>query len=83
MKFPNIKETKHTYKGFVIIGTTRLTEGGYVLGGRHFVEGGIKRNYNIKKNDRYVFNPNEIIETLKFAKEEIDDYIKRKEIKST
>lgn len=78
MKRLKLKATKHNYKGFEIIGTSYVSSGGYVLGGRHFVEGGIKRNYNIKKDGKFIFNPHNIIETLKFAKEEIDDYLKRK-----
>lgn len=78
MIFPDIKETKHEYRGYTIIGSTIRTQGGYVLGGRHFKEGGLKRNYNIMKDGRYIFSKNEIIERLKHAKEEIDDYIQRK-----
>lgn len=70
-----MKETKHHYKGFDIIGTHYISEGGYVLGGRHFVEVGFKRNYNIMKNGKYVINPNYIFERLKDAKEEIDEYL--------
>lgn len=72
----NLKETKHEYKGFTIIGTQYKTSGGWVLGGRFFIEGGIARNYNILKDGKYVFNPNCLITTLASAKEEIDEYIR-------
>lgn len=72
-----MKETKHSYRGYEIIGTTFVSDGGYVLYGRHFVEGGLKRNYNIKKNGKYVYHPDTIFEKLKHAKEEIDDIINR------
>ena len=72
-----MKETKHSYKGYDIIGTTYISSGNWVLGGRHFIEGGIKRNYNIKKDGKYVVNPYIIFETLKFAKEEIDRIINK------
>ena len=72
------KNTEHTYKGFTIKGTHYLSSGGEVLGGRHFVEGGLKRNYNILKNGKLVINPHCIIETLKDAKLEVDEYIERK-----
>jgi hypothetical protein len=70
-----IKDTSHTYKGFEIIGTTYNSQGGWVLGGRHYVEGGIKRNYNIKKDGRFVIHPSAIFETLKFTKQYIDEYL--------
>lgn len=71
-----MKETLHKYKGYEIIGTTYTSCGGYVLGGRHFVEGGVKRNYNIKKDGRFVINPKCIFEKLTHAKDEIDRLIK-------
>jgi len=71
----DLKATKHNYKGFTIIGTQYRTSGGYVLGGRHFVEGGIARNYNVLKDGKYIFSPNDLLTTLKDAKEEIDRYI--------
>lgn len=74
----DLKKTTHNYKGFVIQGTQRRTEGGYVLGGRHFVEGGITRQYTVKKDGKYIWNPNDIFGKLTHVKEEIDDYIKRK-----
>lgn len=78
----DFKKTTHKYKGFVIHGTQYNSCGGYVLAGRHFVEGGIKRNYTMTKDGRYIFNPNQITERLKDAKEQIDDYIKRHGIKT-
>lgn len=72
----NLKKTIHHYKGFEIHGTQRRTSGGYVLGGRHFVEGGIARTYVITKDGKYIFNSC-VIEKLKYAKEEIDQYIQR------
>ena len=33
------------------------------------------RNYNIKKDGKYVINPNCIFENLKYAKEEVDRLI--------
>lgn len=72
MKIRTFKETKHSYKGYEIIGSSRQTEGGYVLGGRHYKEGGSKRNYNIKKDGKFRISPNEILETLREAKEFID-----------
>lgn len=74
----DIKNTEHFYKGYKIIGTSYLSSGGYVLGGRHFVEGGLKRTYRIIKDGKYVFHPGDIIETLKYAKELIDDHIIKK-----
>ena len=79
MKRFELKETKHNYKGYEIIGTSRISLGGYVLGGRHFIEGGIKRNYNVKKDGKFIFSPNDIIETLKSAKQEVDEYLTRKQ----
>lgn len=78
----NLKETKHNYKDFVIVGSQRSTSGGYVLGGRHYVEGGITRNYHVIKDGKYFFNPNNIIERLKDAKEQIDDYLARQQNKN-
>jgi len=72
-----MKETKHAYKGYDIIGTTYVSEGSYVLYGRYFKEGGVKRNYNIKKNGKYVFNPYNIIEKLSYAKEMIDELLNK------
>lgn len=72
------KETKHIYKGFEIIGTHYISCGGYVLGGRYFVEGGLKRNYNIKKDGKFIVNPYCLFEKLSHAKEYIDNYIIRK-----
>ena len=76
----DLKKTTHNYRGFTIHGTQYKTCGGYVLGGRHFVEGGIARNYNVKKDGRYIFNPNDLLTTLKFTKEEIDRYITSKSL---
>ena len=73
-----IKDTKHHYRGYDILGTTYQTSGGYVLGGRHFVEGGVARNYNITKDGKYVINPNTIYEKLYHAKEEVDRLINSK-----
>lgn len=70
-----IKDTAHSYKGFEIIGTTYNSSGGWVLGGRHYVEGGLKRNYNIKKDGCFMINPSVILETLKYTKEYIDEYL--------
>ena len=74
------KDTKHNYRGFEIIGTAYESEGGYVLGGRHYVEGGFKRNYNIKFNGKFVYNPNNIIELLRYAKETIDEYLLKQKL---
>ena len=79
MRF-DLKKTTHKYKGFLIHGDQVKSPGGYVLGGRHFIEGGIKRNYVITKNDKCIFNPGTIISKLKDAKEEIDEYLIRKNI---
>lgn len=78
MKIRDIKDSRHLYRGFEILGTYRRTEGGWVLGGRHYKEGGIKRNYNIKLNGKYFIHPDMIYETLKDAKDEIDQYYKQK-----
>lgn len=67
-----MKNTIHKYKGYEILGSTRIIQGGWVLGGRHYIEGGIKRNYQIKKEGKHVVNPNDIFEQLKHAKEYID-----------
>lgn len=83
MKIRDIKETKHNYKGYEIIGSSRLTEGGWVLGGRHYIEGGLKRNYNIKKDGKFRISPNEIFETLKETKEFIDNHLISKQNATT
>ena len=70
-----MKDTTHFYKGYEIIGTFYISSGGWVLGGRHFINGGVKRNYNIKKDGRYIFHTDQIIEKLNYAKEEIDRLI--------
>jgi len=72
-----MKDTHHKYKGYDILGSTRITQGGWVLGGRHYVEGGIKRNYQIKKDGKFVVNPNDIFEKLNHAKEYIDEIISK------
>lgn len=69
------KETKHNYKGYEIIGTHYISSGGWVLGGRHYAEGGIKRNYNIKKGGKFRVHPNEIFEKLSDAKWFIDEIL--------
>lgn len=69
------KDTRHIYKGYEIIGTHFFSSGGYVLGGRHFVDGGVKRNYNIKKDGKFRINPNTIFATLKDTKEYIDEFL--------
>jgi hypothetical protein len=74
-----IKDTKHIYKGFEVIGTSYNSVGGWVLGGRHYVEGGVKRNYNIKKKGVFVINPSMIFSKLKYAKEYIDEYLINKD----
>jgi len=79
----DFKKTEHKYKGFLIKGDQYNTSGGYVLGGRYYVEGGIARNYHILKDGKFVFNPNNIIEKLQDAKEMIDDYLKRKNEKNS
>lgn len=76
------KETTHSYKGYEIVGTHYLSEGGWVLGGRHYAEGGLKRNYNIKKDGKLKVNPNNIFEKLKHAKEFIDEHLIPKEKQS-
>ncbi len=73
-----IKDTVHYYKGFEIIGTYIFTLGGWVLGGRYYKEGGIKRNYNIKYNGKFARHPDTIYETLKEVKEEIDKAIEKR-----
>ena len=72
-----MKNTFHKYKGYDIIGSTRNTIGGWVLGGRHYIEGGVKRNYNIKKDGKFVANPNDIFEQLKHAKAYVDYLIEK------
>ena len=69
------KQTLHTYKGYEIIGTYYLSSGSIVLGGRHYVEGGLKRNYNIKKDGKFKVNPNDIFEKLSHVKEFIDEHL--------
>lgn len=72
----SLPETTHHYKGFVIKGGECTSKGGYVLGGRHYVEPGIQRNYVIWKDGKRIFKFC-IIKTLRDAKAEIDDYIIR------
>ena len=62
----------HKYKGFEIVKSSYVSSGGYVLGGRHFIEGGVKTNYNIKYNGKYVIHKDVIFDKLKYAKDEID-----------
>jgi hypothetical protein len=75
----NYPDTEHEYKGFRILGRSRWTEGGYVLGGRHYKEGGPTRNYWIVKPDGYMLWPKgQVIPRLKDAKDLVDDHLKRK-----
>jgi hypothetical protein len=76
----DFKKTEHTYRGYHIKGRQVRTQGEYVLGGRHYVEGGIKRNYLIVKDNRQYYSGC-IISSLKEAKEIVDDLIKRNEVK--
>jgi hypothetical protein len=75
-----MKDTIHHYKGYDIIGTTYLTYPRNVRAGNSYrwVDSTVKRNYNIKKNGKYVINPNLILETLKYAKWHIDNVIEKK-----
>lgn len=77
MRYKVIKDTSHKYKGFEIIGTTYQSCGGWVLGGRHYVDGTLKRNYNLKKDGKYILNPNSIYEKLSEMKEEVDRLIEK------
>jgi hypothetical protein len=71
-----IKSTEHSYRGFRLLGRYTTTSGGWVLGGRHYREGGITRNYWIVKDGIRYF-PGSLISTLKDAKELVDDIINR------
>lgn len=69
-----MKDTIHHYKGYEIIGTYYETTPKPVLGGRYWTEGGTcKRNYNIKKDNKFVVNPNTIFERLTHVKEFINE----------
>jgi hypothetical protein len=76
MRKNDFKKTEHPYKGFKIMGGQVSTQGGYVLGGRHFVEGGFQRNYRIIKDNRQYYCGC-IISRLKDAKEIVDDLLKK------
>jgi hypothetical protein len=69
-----IKPTEHHYRGFQIKGRETTTRGGYILGGRYFVEGGVTRNYLIVK-DGMRYYKGCLISRLKDAKEIIDSII--------
>jgi len=72
-----MNETKHIYKGYEIIGTFYESEGTEIFHSGYYRESTIKRNYNIKKDGRYVINPYCIIEKLKYAKEMIEELIEK------
>jgi hypothetical protein len=76
MKIRDIKDTQHLYKGFVIKGTYYISEGMQVLGGRHWTNGGMKREYKIIMDDGFVYMDKYLIEKLKDAKEYVDEFIK-------
>ncbi len=67
-----IKETLHIYKGYEIIGTYYEKEGSQIFYTGYYRSSSFHRNYNIKKNGRYIFKRRVIIEKLKYAKDEID-----------
>jgi 8-oxo-dGTP pyrophosphatase MutT (NUDIX family) len=73
----NIKNTSHNYKGYVISGVSYATSGGWVLGGRHFREGGVKRTYRISKDGHFKIHPSLLIHSLKDAKDMIDEILKK------
>ena len=73
-----LKDTKHNYKGYEIIGTTYVRSGSQIFNTGYYRDNTIQRNYNIKKNGRYVINPNVLFERLKDAKEEVDRLIELK-----
>jgi len=70
-----MKETLHKYKGYEIVGTTYEKEGAEIFHTGYYRPSCLKRNYNIKKDGKYVINPNCIFERLKDAKEEVDRII--------
>jgi len=72
-----MKETLHNYKGYEIIGTTYWTYPRNVRAGNSYrwVDSAEKRNYNIKKNGKYVVNPRLIFDTLTYTKWYIDNII--------
>lgn len=76
MRIRDFKKTEHKYKGFEIKGRQVRTQGGWVLGGRHFVEGGSKRNYLIVK-DGMQYYKGCLISTLKDAKEIVDELLNK------
>lgn len=67
-----MNETKHKYRGFEIIGTTYEKEGSQIFYTGYYRPNSFHRNYNIKRNGRYVINPYIIFEKLKYAKDEVD-----------
>lgn len=71
-----MKDTIHKYKGYEIIGTTYTKEGAEIFHTGFYRSNSIHRNYNIKKDGKFVINPYILIETLKYAKERIDGLIK-------
>ena len=74
-----IKDTKLLYRGYEIYGGTYISSGNWVLGGRHFKEGGLKRTYRIQKDGVFSIHPSCLITTLGYAKEMIDELIKKSE----
>lgn len=70
----DFKKTEHLYKGYRLLGRQYRTHGGYVLGGRHFIEGGTKRNYLIVKGGMQ-YCKGCIFERLKDAKRFIDEHL--------
>lgn len=75
-----MKETNHKYKGFEIIGTQYEKEGSEIFHTGYFRESSFHRNYNIKKDGKYVVNPYYIFEKLKHAKEEVDRILSKNKI---
>lgn len=67
-----INETLYNYKGFQIIGTYYEKEGAEIFYSGYYRPNSFHRNYNIKRDGRYIINPFIIFERLKDAKEEID-----------
>lgn len=74
-----MKETKHTYRGFDIIWSSYEKQGSQIFYTGYYRPNTIQRNYNIKKDGKFVINPSCIFERLKDAKEEIDRIIKKTE----
>lgn len=74
-----MKETTHKYNGFTIKGTSYWSGGVQVLGGRHWTQGGLKREYKIFTDEGKPYMDKYLLRTLSDAKKEIDDCLKMRQ----